>query len=119
MIGPPGSPLRDDGVTIEPTCPACQGPLTPRGRRRYCSAACRQRAYRLRHGAHAPIALARRAPKATTVYECPACERRLLAEQRCPDCQVFCRRVGLGGACPHCDEAVAVADLLPLTTKGG
>jgi len=22
------------------------------------------------------------------------------------------RRIGLGGRCPHCDEAVAVADLL-------
>jgi hypothetical protein len=47
-----------------------------------------------------------------TVYACPSCEARYLGEQRCGDCGVFCHRVGLGGACPHCDEPVAVADLI-------
>ena len=93
-------------------CHACGGPL-PDGRadRRFCSAACRQRAYRTRAGAGA-LMPARRPPRAATVYECPQCELRLLGQQRCPDCNVFCRRVGVGGPCPHCDEPVAVADLV-------
>jgi len=47
-----------------------------------------------------------------TIYECPACEQRLLGEQRCPDCHAFCRRLGLGGLCPHCDDPVTLAELL-------
>jgi hypothetical protein len=49
----------------------------------------------------------------TTVYVCPSCETRFLGQQRCPDCGLFCRRVGPGGPCPHCEEPVALADLLP------
>lgn len=52
------------------------------------------------------------APRAATVYECPSCQARYLGAQRCPDCQLFCRRVGPGGLCPHCDEPVAVGDLI-------
>ena len=105
-----GSPSVTDRVTA-PCCHACGGPL-PGGRRdrRFCSPACRQRAYRARTG-H-PLAPARRTPRAHTVYECPACGERFLGEQRCPECNVFGRRVGAGGPCPHCDEPVAVADLL-------
>ena len=108
-----GSPFVTDSVTA--TVPGCQGcgrPL-PAGRsdRRFCSPACRQRAYRVRAGAH-EVAPARRTLRAETVYECPECGLRLLGEQRCADCGVFCRRVGPGGSCPHCDEPVAVADLL-------
>jgi hypothetical protein len=51
-------------------------------------------------------------PRTTVIYECPLCSTRYLGVQRCPDCQQFCRRVGVGGLCPHCDEPVAVADLL-------
>jgi len=47
-----------------------------------------------------------------TVYECEACGTRSVGDQRCEDCGSFMRRIGLGGRCPHCDEAVAVADLL-------
>ena len=46
------------------------------------------------------------------VYVCPSCETRFLGEQRCPDCGLFCHRVGPGGLCPHCDEPVVLADLL-------
>ena len=49
----------------------------------------------------------------TVIYQCPECEQRYLNERRCPDCQLFCRRVGPGGLCPHCDEPVAVTDLAP------
>jgi hypothetical protein len=47
-----------------------------------------------------------------TVYECPSCEARFLGDRRCPDCHVFCRRLGLGGLCPHCDDPVTLAELL-------
>lgn len=29
-----------------------------------------------------------------TVFECPECEARYLDERRCPDCHLFCRRIG-------------------------
>lgn len=45
------------------------------------------------------------------IYECPECEARYLGERRCPDCQLFTRRAGPGGYCPHCDEPVTLTDL--------
>lgn len=48
-----------------------------------------------------------------TVYECPSCEERYLGSRRCPECNLMCRRVGLGGECPHCAELVLVSDLVP------
>ena len=111
MVRPdPESPSRNDGLTI--LCPVCGGGFRPVGRRRFCSDACRQAAWRQRHPVPLP-ALPARPPRAGVVYECPACSTRYLGEQRCPDCQLFCRRVGPGGPCPHCDEPVAVADLIP------
>jgi len=47
------------------------------------------------------------------VYQCPDCEQRYLDERRCPDCQLFCRRVDVGGECPNCAEPVALSDLTP------
>jgi hypothetical protein len=101
------------------SCPVCQTTITS-PRARYCSDACKQRAYRLRQTDTTPVDLdaltadlrSRRALVAQTVYECPACEARSLGEQRCPDCHVFCRRLGLGGPCPHCDDLVTLAELL-------
>ena len=109
-----------DPVPNGRVCPVCQAGTRP-PRARYCSDACKQRAYRLRRATSGPTELIeppvephrRRALVAHTVYECPACETRLLGEQRCPDCGVFCRRLGLGGPCPHCDEPVLLADILP------
>ena len=46
------------------------------------------------------------------VYECPDCGERQAGTRRCPDCNLFMRRVGPGGSCPHCDEPVLVTDLL-------
>lgn len=102
-------PYRNDSVTI--TCPRCDRQFIPVGRQRFCSAACRQAAWRREH-TPPPPPLPTRAPRPATVYECPACEVRYLGEQRCAECQQFCRRVGPGGRCPHCDEPVALADLL-------
>jgi hypothetical protein len=103
------APSRNDGVTTP--CAVCGRGFSPVGRRRFCSDACRQAAWRRRHPTPLP-AVPARAPRAAVVYECPVCAARYLGEQRCPDCHVFCRRVGPGGSCPHCDEPVAVADLI-------
>ncbi len=110
------------GPSSPPPCPVCQRPL-PGARARYCSAACRQRAFRLRHPSapSAPpgptatlLASLRRgqALVAHTVYECPRCNERRLGERRCPDCNVFCRAVGLGGTCPDCDAVILLVDLV-------
>ena len=47
-----------------------------------------------------------------TVYECDGCGARAVGQQRCEDCGTFMRKLGLGGPCPHCDEPVAVVELL-------
>jgi predicted nucleic acid-binding Zn ribbon protein len=107
------------------SCPVCQAALSS-PRTRYCSDACRQRAYRLRREPAAPLdiialesGLRRLGQRvAHTVYECPSCDARYLGEQRCADCGVFCRRVGPGGPCPACDEAVTVDELLGLPVPG-
>jgi hypothetical protein len=104
-----------------PTCVLCTAPRLS-GRGRYCSAACRQRAFRLRHTALPNLeegllrkALRQRATLTEhTVYECPTCETRYLGEQRCPDCNRFCRMVGLGGACTDCEQPILLSDLLDL-----
>jgi hypothetical protein len=102
------TPWRNVGETIP--CPVCAQSFTPAGRQRVCSAACRQALWRRRHAAPPPAILTPATPTAT-VYACPSCDARYLGQQRCPECGVFCRRVGLGGLCPHCDEPVAFADL--------
>jgi len=45
------------------------------------------------------------------VYECPGCEERFVDKRRCPDCNLFCRRLGLGGCCPSCGEIVTAEEL--------
>lgn len=107
----PGPPSRHDGVTT--TCPACQQPFTPAGRRRYCSGACRALAYRRRHdAARAAIVVPDARPRRPgTVYECGSCGHRALGNQHCDQCGIFMRRAGTGGCCPSCDEPVTVAEL--------
>lgn len=95
------------------TCQICGQAFTARRRdARFCSQACTQRAWRLRHQPvfEAPP-LSRRVAKDFKVYVCPECETRYLGEQRCKDCGIFCRLVGPGGECPHCGEPVAYEDL--------
>jgi hypothetical protein len=63
--------------------------------------------------------LLRQLPQERLPAPSPAvCESRYLGEQRCDDCGVFCRRIGFGGTCPHCDEAVAVEDLMGAEAPG-
>jgi len=50
-------------------------------------------------------------PGLSIIYECTTCETRYVGERRCPDCNLFNRRVGHGGPCPHCDELLAIDDL--------
>ena len=95
-------------------CRACGRTFPVRGRKTYCDDACRQRGFRLRQRPFDEIGLglATRLPKTAIVYQCPECDARFLGQQRCDDCGVFMKRLGPGGACPHCEEAVAVADLI-------
>jgi hypothetical protein len=96
------------------TCPLCQAYFTPLGRQIYCSTPCRKTAYRRRHQ-HPAVAItipAARPRREYTIYECPDCGERIYGEQRCDQCGSFARRVGIGGPCPHCDQPVALSDLL-------
>ena len=102
----PSQPVRNVSVTA--TCGVCGGSLPPGRARRWCSDACRQAAFRIRRAAPRPALPVR----TDTVYECPNCEARYLGEQRCEDCNCWCRRLGPGGPCPHCDELVVLGDLL-------
>ena len=47
-----------------------------------------------------------------TVYECSECGEQTL-QRRCQDCNLFTRRLGAGGHCPHCDELLLITDLDP------
>ena len=92
----------------------------PSRRARYCSVACKQRAYRRRQidvtatdADLLAIELKRLGELvAHTIYECPDCGERFVAAQRCPDCHRFCRKLGLGGCCPDCRQPVLLAELL-------
>lgn len=106
------SRLRHDGVTI--ACPVCGDNFVASGRKAYCGDACKAKAYRRRRNARPTPTIVvppGRPRRAISVYECPACGIRAVGEQRCA-CGCFMARVGFGGHCPHCEEAVAVSDLL-------
>lgn len=107
----PSIPSRNGDATGR--CPVCASCFIPAPNKVYCGDACKAKAWRRRHQAALttlPLPAARpRRP--FTVYECPACGSRAVGEQRC-ECGSFMRRVGFGARCPHCDEAVAVEDLL-------
>lgn len=96
------------------TCPVCQVSFTASGRRRFCSDVCKATAYRRRRDAnHALVTVPKAQPRRPiTVYECDGCGDRALAEQHCPACNTWMRRVGLGGSCPECDQPVTVNELL-------
>ncbi len=111
------SPPRNEIETTtgpRPSCPICGAGFTRSRRQRYCTPACRQAAWRAH--THTPAvtstAVAPRHRREVTVYACAECDQRYLAQQWYPDCQRPCRRVDIGGLCPHCDEPVAIIDLL-------
>lgn len=110
-LAQPGS-VQGDAYAMQ-RCLQCQGLLPAHRRRRYCSDACRVAAWRRRHQlapelSPLPTRVRRRD---VTVYECPLCQTRSVGVQYCPDCHVFCSRVGIGGLCPHCDEPVTYEEL--------
>ena len=111
----PSSPRRVT-IPVTMTCPVCGDLFTPIGRQRSCTDACRAAAYRGRKAAARPVVVIPTAPRrvALTVYECDICGARAVGEQRCADCSTFMRRLGVGGACPHCEEPVTVAELTGL-----
>lgn len=86
-------PLRNDTdhqpAAEQQPCSACGRPFPPRGRRTYCSDACRQRGFRLRQrpADELQLGFGTRLPKTAIVYECPACETRYLGDQRCEECE--------------------------------
>ncbi len=106
-------PSRDDSVTTPPVCASCNSPLpTTQGRQRYCNQACRQRAYRNRHGRPDDAAEPAPAGRSSSIYQCPDCDTRYVGQQRCQDCNLFCTRLGTGGTCPCCDEPITLDELL-------
>ncbi len=117
-----GGFLPHDAGLAPPTasCAICSRLFKASGRQLYCSRACRQAAYRLRREPAPDSHLQefvrdlrrRKALVAHTVYECDGCGARLIGEWRCPECNLMCKKVGPGGCCPHCYEAVLVTELL-------
>ena len=95
-------------------CVACGRDFPARGRKAYCSDACRQRGFRLRRrpADELQLGFASRLPKTAIVYQCPECDARLLGSQFCEDCHTFMRRLGAGGLSPCCGEPVTFDELL-------
>jgi hypothetical protein len=118
MIEAPSREPSRTGISSR-TCLICSAALS-RTQQRYCTRACQQQAYRLRH--RLPLRLdvtllradlkRRRQLADHTVYECPSCETRSVGQQRCGDCNTFGRALGLGGHCPDCDSVLLLSDLL-------
>ena len=99
------NPVRDDSATI--TCLVCGQAFEPQRRQRFCSTSCRQTGWRRTRRAPIEPVVAR----TDTVYACPICDARYLGQQRCDDCNTWCRRLGPGALCPCCDEPIAISDL--------
>ncbi len=107
------TPSRDDSATLP--CPVCGELFEATGRRRYCSDRCRRAGWaRRRRPPVLPVALAPPSGprRPLTVYYCDSCDLRALGEQRCDECGSFMRRIGLGGNCPECFEAIGANELI-------
>lgn len=111
------NPMRDvwrDGSDARQgrRCPVCDIQVSST-RARYCSSACRNRAWRRRRDqlAFSSQTQVSGQPSWSAIYECPNCKRRLLGDHRCPACNLFANRIGLGGPCPHCHQPVLLTDL--------
>jgi hypothetical protein len=111
---------RNDGVTIRQptattkTCPSCARTFEPSGRRRHCSDACRQAAWRRRHAPElpkTPVPLKGR-KREMTVYECDSCGGRELGVQRCEACNSWMRAVGIGNNSPCCGEPYSIGEFM-------
>lgn len=99
-------------------CPICGTPLTST-RATFCSHSCQMVGFRRRRARQrlaAEVNSSSIAPVSPDqiVYACPGCETRYLGVQRCEACNRFCRRLGVGGSCPGCDDIIALEELLAL-----
>lgn len=61
-----------------------------------------------------PTSIATAVAALPVIYQCPECEEHT-TDRRCAECNLFTRRLGLGGHCPHCDETVLLDDLTTQT----
>lgn len=125
------TPTRDvspnaSAIGSQRTCLMCTRPPAS-ARARYCSPACRQRSFRLLRRSVANAIDDRRlrtelrqrgALVAHTVYECSNCGERRVGERRCPDCNLYCRALGVGGHCAECEQPILLAELLDLEVAG-
>ena len=118
MMGSLSTSIRDGSRDGGSGCLVCSAPLAS-SRKRYCSRAHQQRAFRLRQQTSQPDVQRlrqelqrRRAVVAHTIYECSRCGERLVGERRCPECHLYSRAIGLGGHCPECDTPLLLVDLL-------
>ena len=117
---------RDDSQPLA-TCPVDGTQFQPVGRGRFCTPRCRQQAFRLRSRQADTATLVdvtdqlRREHRliAQTVYECSSCQERLLGERRCSSCNLWCRKVGIGGECTGCGEIVTISELLGVELRAG
>lgn len=124
---PVGDAPRNDSQLRLGVCPVCTNSFPIDGRGIYCTPRCRQRAYRLRHrqaNRMTLIDLATRLRREQrlidqTVYECSSCQERFLGDRRCAGCNLWCRKLGLGGRCSGCDDILTVIDLTGLELQGG
>ena len=86
-------PMREGSRDGPRGCLMCGGPR-PSTRARYCTRACQQRSYRIRHQTPTTDLTSmrktlqrRKALVAHTIYECSGCGERYLGERRCGDCK--------------------------------
>ena len=111
-------PSCDDITTITAdrlVCPVCATLFQRVRRQRFCSARCRKIAWARTHQSDPRPAEPVPPPgrrRAATVYCCGTCETRYFGQQWCHECNTPAARIGYGGLCPHCDEPVALIDLL-------
>ena len=112
------TPMREGSRDGPSGCVMCGADL-PSRRASYCTRACQQQSYRLRHRTPTVDVTSvrktlqrRKALVAHTIYECPGCSERFIGERRCENCNLFCRALGVGGSCPDCDTPVLLDDLL-------
>ena len=118
---------RNDGQRPLGVCPVCTDTFPVDGRGTYCTPKCRQRAFRLRRRHVNQPTLTRLTNRLRqvqhlidqTVYECPGCFERFLGYRRCGDCNLMCRKVGIGGECASCAQILTIADLLGADLEGG
>jgi len=124
------NPVRDDtrnDSQLLATCPVDGTQFQPVGRGRFCTPRCRQQAFRFRSRQADTTTLAdvtdllRRKHRliGQTVYECSSCQERLLGERRCSSCNLWCRKVGIGGECTGCGEIITISELLGIQLIGG